>query len=293
MKLKEVLDKTTAFFREKKIESPRLDAELLFSHGLKLERIQLYLKFDQPLSEDELATLRELVRRRGQGEPVAYILGYRDFFGHRFIVDNSTLIPRPETEHLVEEALNWATEKEHEWHLLDLGSGTGCVGLSLLKALPKARLLSVDVSAEALKVAQQNAQKLEVLDRVRFLHADAGDAERVMAAFKDFMGHDSADIILSNPPYIAENDSAVEENVKKYEPSTALFAPDEGLALLKKWSRDYTPYLSKESLFLMEMGMSQGPAMLAHFHGLKTFDEIRVVRDLAELDRVIYGGKNG
>lgn len=293
MKLKEVLDKTTAFFKDKKIETPRLDAELLFAHFLKLERIQLYMKFDQPLSETELAGLRELVRRRVQGEPVAYILGYRDFYGYRFEVNSSTLIPRPETEHIVEEVVKWVSDKDKPVTMIDLGCGSGCIGLSLLKQLPKARLLSVDLSEKALEVAQRNADALEVADRVRFVHADAGNVDLVMASFKDFMGQDSVEVLLSNPPYIAASDPSVEENVKKYEPSSALFAEDDGLALLKKWSKGYGPYLASEAVMLMEMGMSQGPAMKNHFDNLEIFKSVRVVKDLSGHDRVIYGVKHG
>lgn len=293
MKLKEVLDKTIVFFKEKKIETPRLDAELLFAHVLKLERIQLYMKFDQPMQETELVVLRELVRRRIQGEPVAYILGYRDFYGYRFEVNSSTLIPRPETEHLVEEVVKWAADKEKRLAMIDLGSGSGCIGLSLLKQLPNAYLLSVDLSDKALEVAQRNAQALEVLDRVRLVHANAENIELVMASFKDFMGQKTVDVLVSNPPYISEQDLSVEENVKKFEPHSALFAADEGLALLKNWSKSYGSHLSSEAVMLMEMGMSQGAIMKSYFESLEIFKNIRVVKDLSGHDRVIYGVKHG
>ena len=125
MKLKEILERTTTFFKDKKFPSPRLDAELLIAHGLKIERIQLYLRFDQPMAEEELVLLRELVRRRGQGEPVAYILGYRDFYKFRFAVSPVVLIPRPETEHVVEEALSWAKDNGPINGIVDLGCGSG------------------------------------------------------------------------------------------------------------------------------------------------------------------------
>ncbi|MGE5084743.1 MAG: peptide chain release factor N(5)-glutamine methyltransferase [Bacillota bacterium] len=293
MKLKEVLDKTTAFFKEKKIETPRLDAELLFAHSLKLERIQLYLKFDQPLSEAELSALRELVRRRAQGEPVAYILGYRDFFGHRFEVNSMTLIPRPETEHIIEEVLKWTSDKEKAYTLLDLGSGSGCIGLTLLKELPQAKLVSVDLSEGAIAVAQRNAENLCVADRVRFIHADAGNVDVVMSSFKDFMGQDSIDVLVSNPPYIAFNDPNVQENVRKFEPASALYAEDGGLSLLKSWSKSYAPFLSADAIMLMEMGMTQGSAMQSHFKNLEIFKKVSVVKDLAAFDRIVYGVKHG
>ncbi|MEK2643728.1 peptide chain release factor N(5)-glutamine methyltransferase [Bdellovibrio sp. BCCA] len=293
MKLKEILDKTTAFFKDKKIESPRLDAELLLAHGLKLERIQLYLRFDQPMKEEELAVLRELVRRRASGEPVAYILGYRDFFGHRFEVNSDVLIPRPETEHVVEEVIQWAKDKEPNLGFIDLGAGSGCIGLSLLKEFPEARLISVDLSEKALGVAKRNADSLGVSDRVKFIHADAGNHDVVMSAYKEFVGKDKVDALVSNPPYIAHNDPAVEENVKKFEPNSALYAEAEGLALLKNWSQVYACHLKSPGIMLMEMGMTQGPAMKEHFADLKIFNEISVIKDLSGHDRVIRGVTHG
>lgn len=293
MKLKEVLDKTTAFFKDKKLDTPRLDAELLFAHSLKLERIQLYLKFDQPLSEAELTGLRELVRRRGQGEPVAYILGYRDFFKSRFEVSPATLIPRPETEQIVEEALLWAKDKDKAYSIVDLGTGTGCLGLSILKELPNAKLVSVDLSAEAIEVAKRNAASLGMAERVQFINADAANVDLVMASCRNFMGQNTIDILVSNPPYIANDDSAVQESVRKFEPSTALFAEDNGLALLKSWSKAYAPYLSSESVMMMEMGMSQGSAMQSCYSDLNIFKNVRVLKDLSGLDRVIAGVKHG
>jgi release factor glutamine methyltransferase len=293
MKLKEVLDKTTAFFKDKKLDTPRLDAELLLSHGLKLDRIQLYMKFDQPLSDEELATCRELVRRRSQGEPVAYIQGSKEFYGFSFEVNSHVLIPRPETEHIIDEALKWATDKDRELKILDLGTGSGCVGLTLLKKFPNARLVSVDISDEALKVAQRNAESLGVQDRVRFVHADAGNTDVVLQNYQAFMGQSKIDILVSNPPYIANEDPLVEKDVRKFEPHTALFAADDGLALLKLWSAQYSPKLSHPGLLLMEMGMSQGPIMSEHLVKLGMFNEVRVIKDLSGHDRVLRGVING
>ena len=293
MKLKEVLDKTTAFFRDKKIETQRLDAELLFSFRLKMERIQLDMKFDQPLAEPELAKLRELVRRRAQGEPIAYIVGSKDFFGEKFKVSPAVLIPRPETEGVVEEALAWAKTHPTASTILDLGAGTGCLGLSILKKLPDAKLVSVDVSADALAIAKENAESLGVSDRVHFVHSDAANADVIMKAYKDFMGQATIDILVSNPPYIAEDDAAVDEGVKKFEPHLALYAKDQGLALLKNWTKAYGPHLSQQSICLMEMGMSQGSAMKDYYYSLGYFSESRVIKDLSGLDRIICGVKHG
>lgn len=293
MKLKEVLDKTTQFFKEKNIDTPRLDAELLLAHGLKLERMQLYLKFDQPMGEAELATCRELVRRRVQGEPVAYILGSKYFYGYNFAVNSAVLIPRPETEHIVEAALDWAPDKDTNYTIVDLGSGSGCIGLTLLKKLPNAKLIAVDASEKALEVAKANATNLEVSERAQFINADAANVDLVLATVKDFTGSSEIHILVSNPPYIASDDKDVEENVKKFEPEIALFAPENGLKFLRDWSQKYSQFLSDKAIVLMEMGMTQGPAMKSHFEGLGIFNKVDVIKDLASLDRVIRGVKNG
>jgi release factor glutamine methyltransferase len=178
MLVKEVLEKTTQFFRDKKIESPRLDAELLLASSLNLKnRVDLYLKFETPLKDDELSRCREAVRRRSQGEPVAYIVGSKGFFGFDFYVDKNVLIPRPETEHLVEEGLKYLeTQNAADLTIVDMGCGSGCIGLSLLKTIEIKRsqgkafqklesvtLVAVDKSIEALEVAKKNAESLLLL----------------------------------------------------------------------------------------------------------------------------------
>lgn len=293
MKLKEILDKTTAYFKDKKIETPRLDAELLLAHGLKLERIQLYLRFDQPMKEDELVVLRELVRRRASGEPVAYIVGYKDFYKSRFEVNSAVLIPRPETEHVVEKALEWLGERDQTLGVLDLGCGSGCIGLSLLSEHSNLRLLAVDLSEKAIEVATRNAVALGVSDRVRFLTANASQKDLIMSAYTEFVGRTKVDVLVSNPPYIAHQDPDVEENVKKFEPNTALYAEDSGLALLKGWSSEYASEMANPGIMLMEMGMSQGATMSEHFSNLKIFNEINVIKDLSGHDRVIRGVTHG
>lgn len=291
MQLKNVLDKTTAFFREKGFSSPRLDAELLMAHGLQIQRIQLYLKFDQPMKDSELATLRELVRRRGQGEPVAYILGHREFYKHSFKVTPDVLIPRPETEHVVEDAINWVADKTASLGLIDLGTGSGCLGLSVLNELPNSRLVAVDISEKALAIARENAESMGVLDRVAFVQTDAGDVQTVLSVYKKFTERQSVDILLSNPPYIDKNDSRVEDGVKKFEPHLALYADENGLALLKSWTEKYSPFLANDALVLMEMGLDQGESMMHFYQTLKTFKKINVIKDLAGHDRVIRGEK--
>jgi release factor glutamine methyltransferase len=284
MKLKEILDKTIKFFQDKGFETPRLDAELLIAHALKVERIQLYLKFDQPVSEAEVNVCRE----RAAGEPVAYIVGEKGFFNHVFKVGPGVLIPRPETEHVVEEAVEWANKNSFDnYTILDLGCGSGCIGLSILKQIPNARLFAVDISEKALSYTKENAETLGVGDRVTLIQANADDAAKVMSEIRK-TGNQKIQIIVSNPPYIDEKDTEVEANVKAYEPAEALFAGKEGFEKLQKWSRDYLEILSEPGLMLMEMGYQQGPQMQKHFETL-SFDTVGIKKDYSGHDRVIKG----
>lgn len=292
MKLKEILDKTIKFFQEKGIETPRLDAELLIAHALKLERIQLYLKFDQPVAEAEVNLCREYLKRRSQGEPVAYIIGEKGFFNQTFKVGPGVLIPRPETEHLVEEAVDWAVKNSYEnYVVLDLGCGSGCIGLSILKQLPNAQLIAVDISEKALRYTEENARLLEVSDRVTALQANADEADKVTGFIRQ-KGIEKVQIVVSNPPYIGEQDLEVEPNVKKFEPFEALFAANEGFEKLQKWSQSYLEILSQPGLMLMEMGYQQGPQMQKFFETLN-FSSVGIKKDYSGHDRIIKGELNG
>lgn len=285
MRIKEVLDKIIQFFKDKKMESARLEAEWLIGAGLGLDRVQLYLKFDQPLKEDELSKLRDMVKRRISGEPLAYITGSRGFYGLDFQVTKDVLIPRPETETLVEKALNYIkTIQADEIQIVDLGSGSGCIGLTLAKKNLRVKVTLVDVSSEALKIARLNAEKLNVQDQCQFVESDAAH----------FLNQTNCqfDLILANPPYIDQKDLRVEDNVKKFEPSLALFA-DGGTSLLKKWSSAASMRLKNKSLMMMEMGFDQGPQMKSHFEELKSFEKVEVLKDLSGHERVILGEKNG
>ncbi len=286
MKLKEVLDRTVQFFKDKKIETPRLDTEILLTEALGFKsRVDLYLKFDQPLKEEELAKSRDYVRRRIQGEPVAYIIGKKDFMGFTFKVGPSVLIPRPETELLVEQALAWIEAKQiQNPRILDLGSGSGCIGLSILKKIPEATLVSVDKSADAIETAKKNAEALEVSTRVEFLTGDVLSQNFPAAIF---------DVILANPPYIAENDPEVQPEVRKFEPSIALFAEHNGLYALKSWSEKAKPWLKTPGFMGFEMGWTQANQMKEHFTSLQVFDNVKVIKDLDGHDRHILGEKNG
>ena len=277
MFLKEIVDKSIQFFKDKKIPSARLDAEILISKALNLKRIDLYLKFEQPLSEQEISKCREFIKRRSLGEPVAYIINEKDFFGHTFYVDKNVLIPRPETELLVEAAAQWAFQyPEQELKILDLGTGSGCIALSLLKKLPKARATLVDISVDAIEVAKQNAVNLGVLNRCDFLCSNATDL-----SFKNIF-----DIVIANPPYISVDSISLEENVKKYEPSLALFAEENGTSKIKAWAKkSKLAYLAHNGWMGFEIGHDQGQEILSFFQNELEFPKSRIIKDYAGHDR--------
>lgn len=280
MKLNDVLQKTIQFFKDKKFDSPRLDAELLIAHALKITRIQLYVKFDSPLTDAEVNLCREYVKRRTAGEPVAYIIEEKGFYGHMFKVKPGVLIPRPETELIVDAVL--ADFKKHpkdHVRILDLGAGTGCIGLSILKHIPLAKLIAVEKSADAYVLIQENTASLELGERTEVIHTDVESLN--LSDLGEF------DYIVSNPPYIDVNDTQVEANVRKYEPSLALFADDAGLYALKSWSTKFAPCLKAEGLMLFEMGHTQSASMKKHFSDISKFKVVTILKDLSGLDRII------
>jgi release factor glutamine methyltransferase len=258
-----------------------LDAELLISRALGFERIDLYLKFDQPLSEPEIEKCREFVRRRVSGEPLAYIFGSKDFFEDRFVVNKDVLIPRPETELIVEAVLDWTKENSTaDLHLLDLGTGTGCIGLSLLKKLPSAKGILIDQSPKAIEVAKINCQNMNVQARCEFISSDVMTTD---------LGSLQFDIIVANPPYIGAGDLRLSDSVRKFEPHLALFSEDEGFACIKNWSSHVAKNLKSVSVMMFEFGEGQASRAAEHFLSFQIFHEVKIIKDLAGIDRHVLG----
>lgn len=281
MKLKEVFEKSVQFFKNKKIETARLDVELLLAHVLKIERVQIYLKYEQPLSETEIQSCRNAIKRRSAGEPVAYITGEKGFYGDMFAVGSGVLIPRPETELMVEEAL--AFIKVHQISapkILDLGAGTGCIGFSILKNCESATLISIEKSQAAYEYLAINQKKLRLENRSQLI---LGDVLSVDFSLQNF------DVIVANPPYVAKNDLMIEANVKKYEPHEALFAENEGYSAIFDWSVRFKERLNRPGLMLFEMGYQQGPQLKRYFEGFNQFTNVNIIKDLSKLDRFIKG----
>lgn len=248
----ELLQWTTGWFEERGVESPRLDAECLLAHALGCERLRLYLEFDKPVHPDERARFRELVRRRGEERvPVAQLTGRKEFWSLDLAVTPDVLVPRPETEGLVEAALRCVPDREAEVAILELGTGSGAVALALAGELPKARITATDVSPAALAVARGNGERLGLGDRVRWLEGDL---------FEPVAG-EGFDVIVSNPPYVAESDASGLAPELGHEPREALFAGADGLTVLTRIAAEAPGFLHPGGALCLELGAEQGEAL--------------------------------
>ncbi|HEX4926087.1 MAG TPA: peptide chain release factor N(5)-glutamine methyltransferase [Bdellovibrionales bacterium] len=285
MTVGDILNKAIELLRARKIENPRLDAEILVSAALGWERSDLYTNSFQQLEKTELGKCIDWLERRQGGEPVAYILGKKGFYKHEFMVSPDVLIPRPESELVVEEALSWLhTDHVEQPRLVDLGAGSGCIGLSLAAEMPSAKLLAVDNSLAALEVLRENAQRIGVIHRTAIWDGDAANLDSNVV--RESLGG-LADVVVANPPYIGTFDPELDENVKKFEPHSALFAGPEGLEAIRTWSAAAQSYLRPGGLCVFEIGSRQGQAAKEIFKSLPHFEEVTVLKDLAGLDRVI------
>ncbi|MCD8361054.1 MAG: peptide chain release factor N(5)-glutamine methyltransferase [Acidaminococcaceae bacterium] len=277
-----VLEWTKQYFANKGIENPRLDAEVLLCAVLKCERITLYVHFDQPLSEEELTEYRGYVARRAQQEPLAYILGEKAFMKHSFKVNPAVLVPRPETELLVESVAK-AAAGAGAASLLDLGTGSGAIIVSLLELLPQAVGTAVDVSAAALAVAGENAEAIGVSSRLTLVESNLFAGLPVEQTF---------DIIVSNPPYIPAADIAGLAADVQREPRGALDGGSDGLDFYRRIAAGCGTWLKPDGLLAFEVGISQAQqvAGLCRQAGL-TVTALR--KDYAEIERMVFATREG
>ncbi|HPI39159.1 MAG TPA: peptide chain release factor N(5)-glutamine methyltransferase [Pseudobdellovibrionaceae bacterium] len=301
--LKTAFEFGIAFLEKHFPESPRIDAEFLLLSLASMSRTDLILNPSKKLSPEIQDKFLNYLERRSRGEPVAYILGYKDFYKFRFTVSPAVLIPRPETEELVDYVLNqWIKIREIKIQkkvptkkplIVDLGSGSGCIGLSLLKSIPESTLICLDVSDEALQITQKNALNLGLVENKDFylFHQPAEDLHQFKNKLQVILGRNEIDILVSNPPYIDFNDPLVELNVKGFEPHEALFAPEQGFKYLLDWSKIYSPLLSNPGFLMMEMGHLQSTLVLSHVKSLNLFENVSVIKDLSKIDRFIYAEK--
>jgi release factor glutamine methyltransferase len=273
--LEEVLRRSTAYLESHGSPTPRLDAELLLSHGLGLSRIELYTQFERPLDDAELAACRELVRRRGLREPVAYVIGHWGFRRLDLTVDARVLVPRPETELVVDRCLTLLEGCEQP-RVLDVGTGSGAIALALKDERADAIVVGCDVSEEALQVARANAESLELA--VELVRSDL--LERVPAGqFR---------LIVSNPPYVAESEmETLEPEVVGHEPRLATVAGPDGLEVYRRLLPQAAARLDSGGWLVLECGAGQAQPLLAELGGLGYVDA-GVDADLAGIDRVVW-----
>lgn len=273
-----IIDWTTAHLRKHGSDTPRLEAEILLAHARRCPRIQLYVHYNELLSDDERGLMRDLVRRRAQSEPVAYLVGHREFFGLNFRVTPDVLIPRPETETLVLEVI--AAIKSHAGaRLLDVGTGSGCIAISAAVNLPNAVVTAIDISSRALDVARENAARHGVSERIRFLEGDL---------FAPLTPADQFDVLVSNPPYVADGEmETLPADVRLHEPPLALRAGRQGLDVLSRLIAGASAFLSETGTLLLEIAPEQGPAVHELLNQSRSFEPARSIKDTFAKDRVV------
>jgi release factor glutamine methyltransferase len=279
--IQRIIQWSTGFLKDKNVtESPRLEAEILLAHALGCKRIQLYTSFDKPVTSQEREPFKASLKRRVTGEPVAYITGERDFMSLTFRVTPDVLIPRPDTETLVETVIERLQDRSsEELRILDVGTGSGCIAISLAKKLPVAVVTAWDISEKALAVARDNAVSNEV-SNVMFSNRNALDAG-------NWNGSETFDVIVSNPPYIAHSEkSDLSPSVRDYEPHEALFADVEGLEFYREFAERARKALNPGGFLAVEIGYRQAEKVsdLLRANG---WSDVQVVKDLGKNDRVV------
>ena len=282
---------TRDFFQKKGIEKPQLEAEILLAHAMKIKRIELYTAFETAPTEAQRALFRDAVKRRGQGEPTAYLTGSKEFYSLLFNVDRHVLIPRPETEDLVLQTLDTLKTyaAENAPVIADVGTGSGIIAVTLAKHLPKhlaqaTKMIALDISAEALNVAKGNAETHGVADRIEWRQSDL--LEQVS---------ETLDIVVSNPPYISQSEyEALPTGVKNFEPKVALLAGTNGTEVIERLISQAAVRLRLGGHLLMEVSpmIAETVAKLLHgWDGGHGWDGVQIFLDSAGKQRIVYGRK--
>lgn len=275
---------TTDFFRKRGSESPRLDAEVLLAHARDCSRIALYTAFDTEPTDEQREAFREMVRRRGDGAPVAYLVGYREFYALRIRVNESVLIPRPETEHVVIEALDQAkimlaAEPKRVLRIVDVGTGSGAIAIAIAKHLPSALVTAIDLSSDALLIAKWNVEQNEVVDRVTLAQGDL---------LAPVPADGSIDIIVSNPPYVTEAEYAqLAPTVRDHEPRGALVAGPAGTEIIERLVTDAAGRLRSGGQLIIEFSPMIADASAKLLKATGFYEEPKFIKDLAGHRRLI------
>jgi len=281
MTVLEALNWASDYLREQGIENPRLNAELLLASSMQISREGLYICLQDPLMEDKRERLEGLVLRRGSGEPLQYILGHQEFWSIKLKVDPRVLIPRPETEHLVEEALSILTNISSKKipTVLELGTGSGAIAIALAREVEKISMVATDLSEEALRVAKENSKEAGVAPKIQFVRGDL---------LHPFCRREIFDLILSNPPYLSVADlRGLAREVKDHEPMIAIDGGEDGLDVYRKLIDQVPSYLKREGWLLLEVGSSQAGHVSEMIEAEGFFQKPQRVKDLSGIERVV------
>jgi release factor glutamine methyltransferase len=275
--VRELLAWSRGWFEQKGVESPRLTAEILLAHVLDVQRIRLYVDIERPLEKDELARYRELLQRRAKGEPVQYLVGGAEFYGRRFAVDARALIPRPETELLVERVLRHR-DASLPLRFLDVGCGSGAIGLTLAAERSNATGVLVDLSPDAAALARENAERLGVSERV---DVRVGDLLAPVAG-------ESFDAVVANLPYIPEGEKeSLAVHIRDHEPHLALFSGSDGLDAYRRLVPELAAFVPSGGLAVLEHHEAHGEPLAALFPS-SDWSDVTCERDLAGLPRFTW-----
>lgn len=277
----EAIKLSSDYLEKKGIESPRLNAELLLAEILSCKRLELYLSFERPLKDDEVNRYRDWIARRGKFEPMQYIIGHVEFYGSNFIVNPSVLIPRPETELLVERII-LSNKNKRQLNILDIGVGSGNIAISLAKNLEHAKIVACDISEEAVKIAKRNADVIGVSKKISFI-------------VKDILTHEfengSFDIIVSNPPYVPDAElGSLQREIIDHEPRIAVTDSSNGYKFYDHIITHAWNWLKQNGLLYFELGKDQSEKVKMHLEETG-FSNIKLIKDYQDIDRIIYGEK--
>jgi release factor glutamine methyltransferase len=279
--IQKLLKWVTEYFTDKGIDSPRLSAELLISHVVGLKRIELYTQFDKTVDKQQLDRLHELVERAGQNEPVAYLTGKIEFYSLQLNITPDCMIPRPETELLVERAIEFLRARPGKQFVCDLCTGSGCIAVAIAKNCANANIIATDISDAALNIAAKNVEMHQLGDRIRLLCGDLFDA------LIPQLDVDKFDLIVCNPPYVSAVEfEKLDKNIKDYEPKSALLAGTDGLAIYRRIIENADRFLKPDAALMLEIGYAQGPAIKELLEQTGSFAEIKIEKDLHNNDRI-------
>lgn len=280
--IQKLLNWTAEYLTDKGVDSPRLSADLLLSHTLGLKRIDLYTQFDKQVPQQQLNMLHDLVKRAGLHEPVAYLTGMTEFYSLELDITADCLIPRPETELLVQRAIEYLRTRSGIQCVCDLCTGSGCIAVAIAKNFPEARVTATDISAAALAIAARNVEKHRLNEQIRMLCGDLFEPIIQQLDVNQF------DLIVCNPPYVSTGEyEKLDKNVKDYEPESALLAGADGMDVYRRIIEKVYEFLKPSAALILEIGYSQGPAVRKLLEQNCDWAEIKIEKDPHDNDRVV------